>query len=154
MSTPERKSDPGATISVLALVVAGLWVVGAGVAAFALLGPARIQSLTVIEIAAIVAAMFFPALMAMFSGVAARDSARARAEAARLADAADRLLNPERSAEAAARQLAMSVRGEISTLDQALEKPCRASKTSKAKSRAKRKPSTTWPTKRAPAPAK
>jgi hypothetical protein len=122
MSTPERKSDPGATISVLAFVVAGLWVVGAGVAAFALLGPERIQSLTVVEIAAIAAAMLFPALMAMFSGVAARDSARARAEAARLADAADRLLNPERSAEAAARQLAMTVRGEISTLDQALEK--------------------------------
>jgi archaellum component FlaC len=59
--------------------------------------------------------------MAWFSGLAARDSARARAEARRLADAADRLLNPERSAEEAARQLAMTVRGEINTLDRALE---------------------------------
>jgi hypothetical protein len=59
--------------------------------------------------------------MAWFSGLAARDSARARAEARRLADAADRLLNPERSAEDAARQLALTVRGEINTLDRALE---------------------------------
>ncbi|HEX8901917.1 hypothetical protein [Vitreimonas sp.] len=122
MSTPDRKSDPGANMSVLAFVVAGLWVVGAAVAVFALMGQDRLQALTLVEGAAIGAAVLFPALMAIFSGVAARDSARARAEAQRLADAADRLLNPERSAEEAARQLALTVRGEISTLDQALEK--------------------------------
>lgn len=122
MSTPDRKSDPGANMSVLAFVVAGLWVVGAAVAVFALMGQDRLQALTLVEGAAISAAVLFPALMAIFSGVAARDSARARAEAQRLADAADRLLNPERSAEEAARQLALTVRGEISTLDQALEK--------------------------------
>lgn len=122
MSTPDRKSDPGAGISVFAFIVAGLWVIGAGVAAYALMGPGGTQSITLVQGAAIGAAVFFPALMAIFSGVAARDSARARAEAQRLADAADRLLNPERSAEEAARQLAMTVRGEISTLDQALEK--------------------------------
>lgn len=122
MSTPDRKSDPGAGMSVFAFVVAGLWIVGAGVAAFALMGADRVQSLSLVEGAAIGAAVLFPALMAIFAGVAARDSARARAEAQRLADAADRLLNPERSAEEAARQLAMTVRGEISTLDQALEK--------------------------------
>ncbi|WP_135213266.1 methyl-accepting chemotaxis protein [Vitreimonas flagellata] len=122
MSTLDRKSDPGAGMSVFAFVVAGLWIVGAGVAAFALMGADRVQSLTLVEGAAIGAAVLFPALMAIFAGVAARDSARARAEAQRLADAADRLLNPERSAEDAARQLAMTVRGEISTLDQALEK--------------------------------
>lgn len=122
MSTPDRKSDPGAGMSVFAFIVAALWIVGAGVAAYALLGPDGIQSISLVQAAAIGAAVFFPALMAIFSGVAARDSARARAEAQRLADAADRLLNPERSAEEAARQLAMSVRGEISTLDQALEK--------------------------------
>jgi archaellum component FlaC len=59
--------------------------------------------------------------MAVFSGMAARDSARARHEAQRLADAADRLLNPEQSAEEAGRKLAMTVRGEINQLDRALE---------------------------------
>ena len=64
-------------MSVLAYGVAGLWVVGAAVAAFALMGPDRIQTLTLVEGAAIGAAVLFPALMAIFSGVAARDSARA-----------------------------------------------------------------------------
>jgi hypothetical protein len=59
--------------------------------------------------------------MAVFSGMAARDSAQARLEARRLADAADRLLNPERSAEAGARALAETVRREIGSLDHAVE---------------------------------
>lgn len=122
-TTADAKSarDPGAAIGTLALVVGVLWMLGAGAAAFALLGPERIATLSAVEWAALVAAAVLPALMAWFSGLAARDSARARAEARRLADAADRLLNPERSAEDAARQLALTVRGEISTLDRALE---------------------------------
>jgi archaellum component FlaC len=59
--------------------------------------------------------------MAFFSGAAAREGARARSEAQRLADAADRLLNPEKSAQGAARELAMTVRAEITQLDKALE---------------------------------
>ncbi len=118
---PQRSRDPGATLGMLAFIVGLVWIAGGLAAAVALLGIERVQQLTGVEIAALAAALILPALMAWFSGLAARDSARARAEARRLADAADRLMNPERSAEEAARALAMSVRGEITTLDRALE---------------------------------
>jgi archaellum component FlaC len=108
-------------IGVLALAVGLVWIAGGFAAAIALLGIDRITSLAPAELGALAAALVLPAMMAWFSGLAARDSARARAEARRLADAADRLMNPERSAEDAARQLALSVRGEINSLDKALE---------------------------------
>lgn len=119
---PIRARDPGATIGLLALIVGALWIAGAVAAALALIGPERLQTLALAEGAALAGAAILPALMVWFSGLAARDGARARAEARRLADAADRLMNPERSAEEAARQLAMTVRGEITTLDHALER--------------------------------
>ncbi|ANP47307.1 hypothetical protein [Candidatus Viadribacter manganicus] len=121
-TTPEaeRTSDPGAMIGVLGLIVAGLWAIGSLAGAVVLIGPEKMGSLTIPEMGAVGAVVVLPALMAVFSGLAARDSARARSEARRLADAADRLMNPERSAENAARQLAESVRGEINQLDQAL----------------------------------
>ncbi len=118
---PERPADPGALLAIIALIVGLVWIAGGLAAAFALLGAERVQALSGVEIAALVAGLILPALMAWFSGLTARESARARAEARRLADATDRLLNPERSAEAAARQLATSVRGEINSLDRALE---------------------------------
>lgn len=120
-SAPERSADPGALIGVLALVVGIVWIAGGLAAAIALMGFERVQAMSGVEMGALAAALVLPAMMAWFSGLAARESARARAEARRLADAADRLLNPERSAEAAAQQLANSVRGEINTLDRALE---------------------------------
>jgi hypothetical protein len=116
----DRSRDPGAMIGVLGLVVGALWVVGSLAGAVVLIGPTQISSLTIPEIGAVGAITVLPAMMSVFSGLAARDSARARAEASRLADAADRLMNPERSAENAARQLAETVRGEIGQLDQAL----------------------------------
>lgn len=120
-TTPEaERGDPGAMIGLLGLVVAALWILGSLAGAVVLIGPEKIGSLTIPEFAAVGAVAILPALMAVFSGLAARDSARARAEARRLADAADRLMNPERSAESAARQLAETVRGEINQLDQAL----------------------------------
>lgn len=121
-SAPERSPDPGALIGMLALVVGIVWIVGGLAAAIALMGFERVQAMSGVEMGALAAALVLPAMMAWFSGLAARESARARSEARRLADAADRLLNPERSAEAAAQQLATSVRGEINTLDRALEK--------------------------------
>lgn len=117
----ERARDPGAMIGLLALIVGLVWIAGGLAAAVALMGGERLMAMTAVEMGALGAALVLPAMMAWFSGLAARDSARARAEARRLADAADRLMNPERSAEDAARQLAMSVRGEITTLDRALE---------------------------------
>ncbi len=120
-TTPEaERGDPGAMIGLLGLVVAALWILGSLAGAVVLIGPEKIGSLTIPEFGAVGAVAILPALMAVFSGLAARDSARARAEARRLADAADRLMNPERSAESAARQLAETVRGEINQLDQAL----------------------------------
>lgn len=125
MTTPspdaDRAKDPGALLGMLALVVGIVWIVGGLAAAVALMGVERVQAMSGVEMGALAAALLLPAMMAWFSGLAARDSARARSEARRLADAADRLMNPERSAEEAARQLAMSVRGEITTLDRALE---------------------------------
>lgn len=121
-SAPERSPDPGALIGMLALVVGIVWIIGGLAAAIALMGFERVQAMSGVEMGALAAALVLPAMMAWFSGLAARESARARSEARRLADAADRLLNPERSAEAAAQQLATSVRGEINTLDRALEK--------------------------------
>lgn len=116
---PVRTQNPGAMIGMLALIVGVLWIAGAIAASVALIGD--FSTLAPVEIGALAAAAVLPALMVWFSGLAARDSARARAEAQRLADAADRLMNPERSAEDAARQLATTVRGEINTLDRALE---------------------------------
>lgn len=120
-STAERQRDPGALMGLLGGVVGALWIVGSLAAAIVLIGPSRVTALTIPETGAVAAVVVLPAMMAWFSGLAAADSARARSEARRLADAADRLMNPERSAEDAARQLAMTVRGEISTLDRALE---------------------------------
>src|SRR5690606_12956452 len=121
-TTPEAERDgaPGAMIGVLGMVVGGRWVLGSLAGVVVLIGPPPLPSLAIPEYGAVGAVAVLPALMAVISGIAARDSARARAEARRLADAADRLLNPERSAESAARQLAESVRGEINQLDQAL----------------------------------
>lgn len=117
----ERKPDPGATIALISIAVGVLWIVGSIATAIALLGFDRILTLTTAQAGALAAGVVLPAMMAFFSGAAAREGARARSEAQRLADAADRLLNPEQSAQGAARELAMTVRGEITQLDKALE---------------------------------
>lgn len=122
-SAPVRQARaPGALIAALSLAVGVVWIVGAIAVAVALLGPGGIVALEPSQFAALATAAVLPALMAWFSGAAARDGTRARAEAQRLADAADRLMNPEQSAEGAARKLAKTVRGEISALDHALER--------------------------------
>lgn len=115
------KREPGKLIGILAVAVGVVWIAGGAAAAFALLGVDGLSRLSPAEAGALAGALILPAMMALFSGAAVRESARARAEAQRLADAADRLLNPEQSAEEAARKLAMTVRGEITTLDRALE---------------------------------
>ncbi|MCR6646257.1 MAG: hypothetical protein NVV62_17970 [Terricaulis sp.] len=116
-----RPREPGALISTLALALAVLWIVGAIAAALVFAGAERLAAARALEWVALSAAVALPALMVLFSGATVRESIRARVEARRLADAADRLLNPEQSADENARKLAMSVRGEISTLDSALE---------------------------------
>jgi hypothetical protein len=120
LPTPIQR-EPGAMISRLSVGVAVVWIIATAAVSVALLGAGGIASLEPAQFAALIAAAVLPALMAVFSGAAAREGARARAEAQRLADAADRLMNPEQSAEEAARKLAKTVRGEINQLDQALE---------------------------------
>jgi archaellum component FlaC len=121
IGTANGARAPGAMMFALALAVAALWIVGSIAAAVALLGFDKIMHLGAAQMSAVAGAIFLPSLMAIFSGMAVRDGARARHEAQRLADAADRLLNPEQSAEDAGRKLAMMVRGEINQLDRALE---------------------------------
>lgn len=112
---------PGRLMLILSAALGGLWILGCAAVAFALLGVDGLRRLDLSQAAALGAAAVLPALMVWFSGLAARDGARARAEAQRLADAADRLLNPEQSAEEAGRRLALAMRGEIGALDHALE---------------------------------
>ncbi len=118
---PPQTRPPGALIATLSFAVGTAWVLAAVIIAVALLGIDGILALTPTQLAALTAAALLPALMAFFSGAAAREGAIARSEAQRLADAADRLMNPEQSAEEAARKLAKTVRGEILALDRALE---------------------------------
>jgi hypothetical protein len=122
LETPTpAQAEPGAMLSRLSLGVAIVWIIATVAVSVALLGADGLAALEPAQFAALIAAAVLPALMAMFSGAAAREGARARAEAQRLADAADRLMNPEQSAEEAARKLAKTVRGEINQLDKALE---------------------------------
>ncbi len=113
--------QPGVLVSMLAWAVAGLWVVAVLAGAAALLGLDRVLTLSVAEALALAGAAVLPALMAVFAGMAARDGARIRVEAERLAEAAERLLNPQQSASEAARRVMLNVRGEIAALDSAVE---------------------------------
>lgn len=116
-----KRPQPGALIGGLSIALGVLWIAGCAAIAFALLGADGVNALTPVQLGALAAGALLPALMAWFSGAAAREGARARSEAQRLADAADRLMNPQQSAEEAGRKLAMSMRAEIATLDRALE---------------------------------
>jgi len=98
-----------------------LWLAGA-----AALGAQALQSVEVatLPVWAVIAGAAFaalPALLLLVSGAAAREGAQARAQARRLADAAERMLSPSPRAEAAARRLGTSVRGEIAALDRCVE---------------------------------
>jgi hypothetical protein len=119
---PSRPAkQPGGAIGWISRIAAIVWVLGCAVCAAALLGVDGVMSLPPLQMGALVAAALLPALMAWYSGAAASEAVRARAEARRLADAADRLLNPEQSSELAAKRLAVTIRSEIGALDRALE---------------------------------
>lgn len=120
-ATAERSARTGSTVAVLALVVGWLWLIGAAAGAYALIGPQALLALQPAAMVALAVAAIMPAFMVWFAGAAAQEAARARAEAGRLADAADQLSNPSPVAEAAARRLAVAVRGEIAALDRALD---------------------------------
>lgn len=110
----------GGWMATAAFVLAAIWVSAAFTIAIAVLGADRIAQLTTIETAALFFVALLPAALLIFAGAAAREGVRAQAQARRLADAADRMMNPSPVAEAAARRLGISVRGEIAALDRSL----------------------------------
>lgn len=110
----------GGWMATAAFVLAAIWVSATFTVAIAVLGPDRISALRGIETAALVFVALLPAALLAFAGAAAREGVRAQAQARRLADAADRMMNPSPVAEAAARRLGISVRGEIAALDRSL----------------------------------
>lgn len=110
----------GGWMATAAFVLAAAWVSATFTIAIAVLGPDRISALKSIETSALFFVAFLPAALLVFAGAAAREGVRAQAQARRLADAADRMMNPSPVAEAAARRLGISVRGEIAALDRSL----------------------------------
>ena len=113
--------QPGRALAWMALVTGWLWIIGFGATAYAYLGLDGLVRLNPVFFVALGVGAIMPAFMMWFAGAAAQEAARARAQARRLADAADELANPSPTAEAAARRLAVTVRGEITALDRALE---------------------------------
>ncbi len=116
-----RQQGAGQTVFLLSVLLALGWIVGVGVGAYVLMGAAALAALPVGTAVGLGALAVLPALMVGVAGATAREGAKARAEARRLADAADQLLAPAPGAEAATRRLAVAVRGEIAALDRALE---------------------------------
>ena len=114
-------AEPGRAIAVLATIMGFLWIAAAVLGSLVLFGADRLQSASPVELAALVAGILMPACMAWFSGAAASEAARSRSEARRLAEAADRLMNPAQTAELGAKRLANTVRSEISALEKAIE---------------------------------
>lgn len=110
----------GGGMAVASFVLAGMWVAATYTIAIAVLGAERVSALTSVEMAALFFAAFLPAALLVFAGAISREGVRAQAQARRLADAADRMMNPSPVAEAAARRLGISVRGEIAALDRSL----------------------------------
>jgi hypothetical protein len=120
LTPPGVVERAGGGMSVAAFILAAMWVAAAYTIAFAVLGADRIGALTSVEMAALTFAAFLPAALLVFAGAISREGVRAQAQARRLADAADRMMNPSPVAEAAARRLGISVRGEIAALDRSL----------------------------------
>jgi hypothetical protein len=116
-----QAGNPGAALALMALIVGWLWIVGFGAVVYALIGVPRLLAMGPAEFVALGVGAILPAFMMWFAGAAAQEGARARAQAARLADAADSLTNPSPAAEASARRLAVAVRGEITALERALD---------------------------------
>lgn len=119
--TTDTGGQAGGLIAILSLLAGLAWLVGAGAAGLALLGAERVAVMGPLEWAALAFIVLMPALIIWLAGAAARESARTRAQANRLADAADRMMNPSPVAEMAARKLGVSIRGEISALERALD---------------------------------
>jgi hypothetical protein len=128
LDAPARPLEPveaadaaGGWMARAAWLLAAAWVVGVGVSVAAMSGMGALPPLSLVQGLALAFAAFMPAALLLFAGAAVREGARAQAQARRLADAADRMLNPSPVAEAAARRLGISIRSEIAALDRSIE---------------------------------
>lgn len=120
LESAHRVETAGAWMGRAAVFLALGWIATVALGAVALGVLGAFGSLTIVEGVAIVLLAILPAGLLLFAGAVAREGVRAQAQARRLADAADRLMNPSPVAEAATRRLGISVRGEIAALDRSL----------------------------------
>lgn len=116
-----KAARAGLWLLATALLIAAMWIGATLVGALLAFGPERLAQASRLELAAGSLAAALPALLIVFCGLAAREGARARAEGRRLADAADRMLNPSPSAAQATSRVGAAVRHELSALDRALD---------------------------------
>lgn len=98
-----------------------MWLGAAAALASMAIRASAVQTLGVAQLAVGVVGALLPAALVLICGLSAQQGSRARAEARRLADAAMRMLSPSPAAEAAARRLGISVRGEVAALDRSVE---------------------------------
>lgn len=120
LTPAEVVDNAGGWMARAALLLAAGWIAAVICITAALVGFGALGAMTFVQFAALAFTALLPAGLLAFAGAAAREGARAQAQARRLADAADRMMNPSPVAEAAARRLGISVRGEIAALDQSL----------------------------------
>lgn len=111
----------GASLLWVSILGALLWLAAAAALSSFALGEQTLAELPVALVIGAAAFAVLPALLMLVSGLAAREGARARAEASLLAEAALKMLSPSPAAEAAARRLGTSVRGEIAAMDRCVE---------------------------------
>ena len=121
-SRAARKAQrAGLGLLLLSVLIAAMWIGAAGMGGVLLIGMEQLSRLNWLERLGAGMATALPALLILFCGMAAREGARARAEARRLADAADRMINPSPAARNAASRVGAAVRHEIDILDRALD---------------------------------
>jgi hypothetical protein len=97
------------------------WVGGAAAFAYLFVGEAALAAMAPVMQGGLAIIALLPAFLILFAGAAAREGARARAQAHVLSAAAEKMLNPSPAAEAAARRMGVSVRGEIAALERAID---------------------------------
>lgn len=97
------------------------WLGAAGAGLYTAYGLDQLLAAPPVAQATAAAVIALPAMLVLFCAMALREGARGRMQARVLADAAERMLSPSPTAEAEARRLGVSVRGEIGALDRALE---------------------------------
>ena len=119
LPTPRSVEDAGGPLALATYAMAGLWIIGT-LAVVAALAPGGFGGLTGFQGMAILFMAILPAALLILAGATLREGARARAQARRLADAADRMMNPSPVAEAAARRFGISIRSEIVALDRSM----------------------------------